>query len=94
MIIAELSCITFSDEAIDWKKQAVLVLAASGLKYEEGELSICFEAETLEDIMGVYYNVHSLLVEKGVKRIVLNVKVDDRRDKDNTMHGKKTSAGA
>lgn len=74
-------------------RQGVAVIKESGLNYEIGPMSTSVEVPDLDTLFDLIKKVHAAHAAEGAQRIVIDLKVDDRRDKKATMAGKKTSVG-
>lgn len=67
------------------------ILAASqGIKYRLTPMSTVIEGD-LEAILAVVVKLHNVPFEKGDKRVLTTMMIDDRRDKELTMDGKISS---
>ena len=73
-------------------RKGVAVIKESGYKYEVGGMSTSVEVPDLDALFELVKAVHAAHVEEGAKRLVVELKIDDRRDKKATIEGKKTSA--
>ena len=71
--------------------RGVAVIKESGLPYEIGPMSTSFEAPDLDALFEVVKKVHAAHLAEGAQRVVIDLKVDDRRDKTATILTKKTS---
>ena len=72
-------------------KKGVAVIKESGLKYEIGAMSTSVETPDLDTLFDLVKKVHAAHVAEGAERVIIDLKIDDRRDKDATMTSKKTS---
>ncbi|MFO7987039.1 MAG: MTH1187 family thiamine-binding protein [Desulfatiglandaceae bacterium] len=72
-------------------KKGVAVIEASGYTYEVGGMSTSVEVPDLDALFSLVKEIHAAHVEEGAKRIIIDLKVDDRRDKDATIATKKSS---
>ena len=72
-------------------KKGVAVVKASGYPYEVGAMSTAVEVPDLDALFELVKKVHAVHVAEGAKRIVIDLKVDDRRDKKATMASKKAA---
>jgi uncharacterized protein (TIGR00106 family) len=70
-------------------KKGVAVIKASGYPYEVGAMSTSVEVPDLDALFDLVKKVHAAHLAEGAKRIVIDLKVDDRRDKEATMASKK-----
>jgi uncharacterized protein (TIGR00106 family) len=72
-------------------KKGVNVIKESGYSYEVGGLSTAVEVPDLDSLFHLVKKVHQAHLEGGAQRIVIDLKVDDRRDKDATIDSKRNS---
>jgi len=72
-------------------RKGVAVIEASGLHYEVGGMSTSIEAPDLDTLFNLIKKVHAAHVAEGAKRVVIDLKIDDRRDKRATIASKKKS---
>lgn len=73
-------------------KKGVAVIEASGYPYEVGGMSTSVEVPDLNALFSLVKEIHAAHVKEGAQRIIIDLKVDDRRDKDATIATKKSSA--
>lgn len=55
-------------------------------------MSTTVEVPDLDALFDLVKKVHAAHVSEGVKRVIIDLKVDDRRDKEATIPSKKLSA--
>ena len=72
-------------------KKGVSVIEKSGYRYEVGGMSTSVEIPDLDSLFELIKEVHAAHVEEGAPRIIIDLKVDDRRDKTATIQSKKES---
>lgn len=72
-------------------KKGVKVISESGYPYEIGGMSTTVEVPDLDALFDLVKKVHAAHVAEGAKRIVIDLKVDDRRDKKATIQSKKAA---
>ena len=72
-------------------RKGVAVIEASGLAYEVGGMSTSVEAPDLDTVFDLIKKVHAAHVAEGAERVVIDLKIDDRRDKRATIASKKKS---
>jgi len=72
-------------------KKGVAVIENSGYKYEVGGMSTVIEVPDLDALCDLVKRVHAAHLEEGAQRLVIDLKVDDRRDKRATIASKKAS---
>ena len=70
-------------------KRGVAVIERSGYAYEIGGMSTTVETPGLNALFELVKQVHEAHVEEGARRIIIDLKVDDRRDKTATIESKK-----
>ncbi len=63
------------------------VLEENGLKYQLTSMGTIIEGD-LDKILEVVRQMHEVPFQKGVKRVVTTIRIDDRRDKQASMEGK------
>jgi uncharacterized protein (TIGR00106 family) len=68
-------------------KAAIKVIEETDLDYEINSMGTCVQGEW-DEIFSTLKAVHEELVKMGCNRIVTTVKIDDRRDKFETMDAK------
>jgi len=73
-------------------KKGIQVIRESGYPYEVGGMATTVEVPDLEALFRLVQKVHAAHVAEGARRIVIDLKVDDRRDKAATIASKKASA--
>jgi len=63
------------------------VIKASGLKYYVCPMGTVVEG-SVEEILELVKKCHEAMLKAGAKRVVINLKIDDRVDKPLTIEGK------
>jgi len=85
MIIAEFSIIplgTKSTSVSEYVKSALDELEKDkGIKIKLEAMGTIIEAENLQDLFNAVEKAHEAVFRLGVKRVVTEIKIDDRRDK-------------
>lgn len=79
---------TSSTSVSRYVKAAIEVIAKRGYKYQVGPMGTSVELPRLEDLGILIKEIHDTLNKMGVNRIVTVVRIDDRRDKEETMEYK------
>ncbi len=90
MAIVELSVVpvgTGSASVSHYVRAALEVISKSGLNFTVNPMGTCIEGE-LDRIFPVVKEIHERLVGMGCARLVTTIKIDDRRDKPQTMQEK------
>jgi uncharacterized protein (TIGR00106 family) len=72
-------------------KIALGVLKKNNIKYKTNDMATVIETKDLETLFRVVEKAHKAVIEAGAKRIITELKIDDRRDK-NVMIGYKVKA--
>ena len=72
-------------------KKGVAVIDKSGYTYEVGGMATTIETPDLNALFDLIKQIHVAHVEEGARRIIIDLKVDDRRDKTATIKSKKES---
>ena len=95
MIIAELSIFPTSEGASvsSYVKQAIQIIEDSGLKNVTGGMSTVIEAPDLKTLFDLTEKTHQAMVERDVKRVHIDLRIDHRLDKDATVDSKLKSVG-
>lgn len=90
MIVADISVIPLigGTSVSHIVKGCVKAIEARGLKVMPGPMSTSFEARTLDEILGAVKAAHEAAVAAGAMRVVTTVKIDDRKDKQQSMASK------
>ncbi len=91
MVIAELSVVPIGEGTSVSRhiRVAISVLKKKGIKYEVGGMSTVMEAEDLDTLFSAIKEAHEAVLELGAKRVITTIKIDDRRDKLQTIESKK-----
>ena len=72
-------------------KKGVAVIEESGYKYEIGGMGTVLEVPDLDALFELVKKVHAAHLKEGAKRIIIDLKVDDRRDKKATIESKRSA---
>ncbi len=68
--------------------EALREVKSSGLRFQLTPMSTILEADSVEEALGVVLRAHEALFRAGAKRVVTDIKIDDRRDKPRRMEDK------
>ncbi len=95
MIIAELSIFPTSEgtSVSSYVKQAVQIIESSGLKSQTGGMSTVIESPDLKTLFKLIEKTHQAMVERDVKRIHIDLRIDHRLDKEASVDSKLKSIG-
>ncbi len=90
MILAQLSVYPVGEGVSlgRYVKKGVKIIEDSGYKYQVGGLSTAIEVPELQDLFELVTKIRDAQLEEGARRVLIELKVDDRRDKDATLAGK------
>lgn len=93
MILAQLSVYPVGEgtSLSRFVKKGVQVIKESGYTYEIGGMSTAIEVPDLDALFSLVKKVHQAHLEAGGQRIIIDLKVDDRRDKEATIGSKRDS---
>ena len=72
-------------------KKGVAVIAESGCSCEVGGMATTIEVPNLDVLFELVKQVHAAHVAEGARRVIIDLKVDDRRDKTATIESKKAA---
>lgn len=94
MIIAQLSVYPISEGTSlgRFVRKGVDVISRSGYKYEVGAMGTSVEVPGLDELFDLVKKVNKAHESEGAKRVIIDLKIDNRLDKDASMEGKKSSA--
>lgn len=90
MLIADISVVPIGEgtSVSGFVKHAQAAIKSSGVTIHTGPMSTSFEAENIDQLLSVVKAAHEAVVNAGAKRVVTQLKIDDRRDKDASMIAK------
>ena len=61
------------------------------IEYEINPMGTVVQADSLDELMDIAKKMHRAVLKDGAKRVVTNIKIDERTDKKLTMKGKLNS---
>jgi uncharacterized protein (TIGR00106 family) len=90
MITAEVSVVQIGAGISESEvvKKFIEGLRKSKLKIIPGSMCTAIEARNTGQLFEAIDKAHNGLFENGVERIITTIKIDDRRDRDSTIHHK------
>lgn len=93
MILAQLSVYPIGEgtSLSRFVKKGIQVIKESGYTYEIGGMSTAIEVPDLDALFLLVKKVHQAHVDAGGNRIIIDLKVDNRRDKDATIGSKRNA---
>ena len=68
-----------------------MLKSEEGIEYELNSMGTVIQADSLDKLMDIAKKMHRLILKKDVKRVVTNIKIDERTDKKLTIKGKLNS---
>lgn len=69
-------------------RKGVKIIEDSGYTYQVGGMSTSIEVPDLKELFELVEKIRQAQLDEGAQRIIIELKVDDRRDKAATLHGK------
>lgn len=72
-------------------KKGISLIEGSGYRYEVGAMGTTIEVPDLDALFQLVKRVHEAQVAEGARRVIIDLKVDDRRDKAATIESKKAA---
>ena len=90
MIISQLSIapVGIDVSLSKYVKIAIDILKKSDIKFETNAMATVIETEDLETLFKVVGKAHNAILGSGAERVITELKIDDRRDKNVTMGSK------
>jgi len=93
MIISQLSIAPLGEgtSVSKYVKIVVKSIEDSGVKNKTNAMATVIETEDIDILFKVVKNAHNAMVEAGAQRIITELKIDDRRDKNASSEKKLAS---
>jgi len=90
MIISQLSIAPVGEgtSLSKYVKTAVDSIKKSGVKFKTNDMATVIETEDLKTLFKVVEDAHNAVLKSGAKRVITELKIDDRRDKNVTIGSK------
>jgi uncharacterized protein (TIGR00106 family) len=90
MIIAQLSIAPLgkSTSVSTYVKIVIDILKKEHIKFQTNAMATVIETKDLATLFQLIQKAHLAVVAAGAERIITEIKIDDRRDKDATMDSK------
>ncbi len=90
MILAQLSVYPIGEGVSLGRhvKKGIKIIEESGYTYQVGGLSTAIEVPDLQELFDLVTKIRDAQIEEGAQRVLIDLKVDDRRDKNATLAGK------
>lgn len=90
MILAQLSVYPIGSgvSLSRFVKKGIRIIEESGYTFQVGSMSTSIEVPELQNIFDLIKKIHTAQLDEGAERILIELKVDDRRDKEATIKSK------
>ena len=90
MIISQLSIapIGINTSVSKYVKKVIEVIKKYDVKSETNAMATVIETEDLDTLFKLVKEAHMTMINSGVQRVVTELKIDDRRDKNATIDTK------
>lgn len=87
MIISQLSIapVGVGTSLSKYVKIAIDVLRRNDISFKNNDMATVIETEDLETLFRVVAEAHQAVIDAGAKRVITELKIDDRRDKNVTI---------
>jgi uncharacterized protein (TIGR00106 family) len=84
MIISQLSIapVGKGTNLSKYVKIVLNVIVKNKIKFETNDMATIVETENLDTLFRVVKEAHNAVLKSGAKRVITELKIDDRRDKD------------
>ena len=95
MIVADFSMIPMGSgtSASQYVRAVQEILKASGVKFLPGPMSTSLEVDSFEELFRVIDAANERLKDMGVERIITNIRIDYRLDKEISISSKLEAVG-
>ncbi|MBT8333604.1 MAG: MTH1187 family thiamine-binding protein [Desulfobacterales bacterium] len=96
MILAQLSVYPIGEGVSMGRfvRKGVKIIEESGYTYQVGGMSTSIEVPDLQDLFDLVGKIRQAQLDEGAERIIIELKVDDRKDKKATLASKIDSVTA
>jgi uncharacterized protein (TIGR00106 family) len=90
MIIAQLSIAPLGKgvSVSKYVKLVLEILQKEQVKFETNAMATVIETDDLTSLFNIVSKAHDAIVKSGARRIITELKIDDRKDKNNTIESK------
>ena len=90
MIIAQLSIapVGKGTSLSTYVKKVIEILENEDIKYQINPMSTVIETEDLTTLFTVVQKAHNAVLQAGAQRVITELKIDDRLDKNASMNSK------
>jgi uncharacterized protein (TIGR00106 family) len=96
MILAQLSVYPLGEgvSMSRFVKKGVRIIEESGYIYQIGGMSTGIEVPDLQSLFDLVAKIRQAQLDEGAQRVIIELKVDERLDKDATLQSKITSVSS
>ncbi len=90
MIISQLSIapVGKGSSVSRYVKLVIETLEKENVKFETNAMATVIETNDLDTLFSVVQKAHNAVIEAGAKRVITELKIDDRKDKNATTESK------
>ena len=90
MIISQLSIVPIGKgvSVSKYVKEVIEVIKKHDVKSKTNAMATVIETKDLETLFNIVQEAHMTMVNSGAERVITELKIDDRRDKNATMKSK------
>ena len=90
MVLAQLSVYPIGEGVSlgRFVKKGVKIIEESGYTFQVGGMSTSIEVPDLPELFDLVTKIRQAQLDEGAQRVIIELKVDDRRDKQATLRGK------
>jgi len=90
MIISQLSIapVGKGSSVSRYVKLVIETLEKENVKFETNAMATVIETNDLDTLFSVVKKAHNAVIESGAKRVITELKIDDRKDKNATTESK------
>jgi len=90
MIISQLSIAPLGEgtSVSKYVKIVIKSIEKSGVKHKTNAMATVIETEDIDTLFNVVKNAHNAVIKAGAKRVITELKIDDRRDKNASIKSK------
>ncbi len=75
-------------------KKGVRIIEESGYTYQIGGMSTGIEVPDMQSLFDLVNRIRQAQLDEGARRIIIELKVDERHDKDATLQSKISSVSS
>ena len=96
MILAQLAVYPIGESVSlgRFVKKGVKIIEESGYTYQVGGMSTSIEVPDLQSLFELVTKIRQAQLDEGAQRLIIELKVDERLDKEATLQGKITSVSS